>query len=122
MNEAHRMNGLQGQNDLSDVEPCPILGYVIVGHEVDQVAARHEIHDHVQVLVVLEGIMELDDPFGVGMRHNIAFFPEKRAVAPFDLKQLQYLNFRAKNSQNYIFGHSFQKSKKNIYILNQNYG
>lgn len=86
MNEAHRMNGLQGQNDLSDVEPCPILGYVIVGHEVDQVAARHEIHDHVQVLVVLEGIMELDDPFGVGMRHNIAFFPEKRAVAPFDLK------------------------------------
>ena len=85
VNEAHRMNGLQGQNDLSDVEPSPIFGYVIVGHEVDQVAARHEIHHHVQVLVVLEGIMKLDDPLGVGMRHNVAFFPEKRTVAPLDL-------------------------------------
>ena len=38
----------------------------------------HIVHDHVQVSLVLEGKVELDDPLGVGMGHDVPLFPEKR--------------------------------------------
>ena len=90
MNEAHGMNSLQGQNDLSDVKPSPVLGHVIIGHEVDQVPARHEIHHHVQVLVVLKGVVQLNDPLGVGMRHDVTLFPKECTITTLDLKRNSY--------------------------------
>ena len=37
--EPHRVNGVKSQDHLSRVEPRPFLRDVIVGHEVNQVAA-----------------------------------------------------------------------------------
>ena len=45
---------------------------------------RHVVHDHVQVLLVLEGKVELDDPLGVGVRHDVPLLPEEGRVGPLD--------------------------------------
>ena len=86
MNKAHGVYGIQGQDDLGDVEPGPVLGHVVVGHQVDEVTPGHVVHDHVEVLVILESKMKLDDPFGIGMSHDITLFPKESTVATFDLE------------------------------------
>ena len=85
MNESHGVNDVQCLDDLGDVEPGPLFGHVVVRHQVDEVASWHVIHDHVEVLVVLEGEVKLDDPITVGMRHDVSFLPEEGTVTPFDL-------------------------------------
>ena len=46
---------------------------------------RHIIHDHVEVSRVLKCKVELNDPFGVGVGHDVAFLPEVCTVTSFDL-------------------------------------
>ena len=38
MNESHGMNRVQGQDQLRRVEPGPLLGNVVVGHQVHKIA------------------------------------------------------------------------------------
>ena len=54
----------------------------------------HVIHDHVKVFCVLKGKVQLDDPLGVGMGHDISFFPEESRIWSLDL--IKY------NNNNYI--------------------
>ena len=59
MYEAHRVNGVQGHDNLGRVELGPLLWDVVVAHQVDDVAAGHVVHHHVQVALVLERIVQL---------------------------------------------------------------
>lgn len=61
MDEAHGVDGVQRQDHLSRVEASPLLGYVVVHGERDQVAPGHELHHHVEVAVVLESAVQLGD-------------------------------------------------------------
>lgn len=61
MDEAHGMDGVQRQDHFSRVEASPLLRYVIVHGERDQVATRHKLHHHVEVAVVLESAAQLGD-------------------------------------------------------------
>lgn len=61
VNEAHGVDAVQCQHNLSSVETCPLLRHIIVAHQVDQVSAWHILHHHVEVAVVLECIKQLDD-------------------------------------------------------------
>jgi hypothetical protein len=38
--------------------------------------------------------MQLNDPFRIGVGHDVSLFPEKRAVTPFDLKDNFIDNFQ----------------------------
>ena len=60
MYESHGVYGVEGQHHLRAVELGPLLRNVVVGHEVDKVATRHVVHDHVQVLLVLEREVQLE--------------------------------------------------------------
>lgn len=57
--EAHGVDPVQSQHHLSGVEAGPLLGDVIVAHQVDQVSAGHILHHHVEVTVILERIKQL---------------------------------------------------------------
>ena len=85
MDVAHVVDGLDGEHELGAVEARPLLGYVVVAHQVDQVAARHVLHDHVEIVEVLEGVDEPHDPLAVRVRHYVALLPEERAVLSLDL-------------------------------------
>ena len=61
MYEAHRVNGVQGHDNLGSVELGPLLWDVVVAHQVDDVAAGHVVHHHVQVALVLERIVQLSE-------------------------------------------------------------
>ena len=73
MNEPKRMHRLDGKHALCDIESRHILRESVVldqhGHEI---TPRKEFHDQVQVRRVLEGVVELDDPWRVGFSENIA--------------------------------------------------
>ena len=45
----------------------------------------HVVHDHVEELCVLEGKVQLDEPLGVCVCHDVALLPEEGAVAALDL-------------------------------------
>lgn len=60
VDEAHGVDGVQRQHHLGRVEASPLLGYVVVHGERDQVAAGHELHHHVEVAVILEGAAQLE--------------------------------------------------------------
>lgn len=59
MDEAHGVDAIQRQHHLGGVEAGPLLGDIVVAHQVDQVSAWHVLHDHVEVAVVLECIEQL---------------------------------------------------------------
>lgn len=61
VDEAHGVDGVQRQHNLSRVEARPLLRYVVVHGEGDQVASRHELHHHVEVAIVLESAEKLED-------------------------------------------------------------
>lgn len=46
--------------------------------------AWHIVHDHVEVLVVLECVMQLYNPVRVGVCHDVSLLPEERRVRPLD--------------------------------------
>ncbi len=52
--EVHGVYGIQCQHDLRAVELGPLLWDVIITHQIDEVTARHIVHHHIQILVVLE--------------------------------------------------------------------
>lgn len=61
VNEAHGVDAVQCQHNLSSVETSPLLRHIVVAHQVDQVSSWHILHHHVEVAVVLECIKQLDD-------------------------------------------------------------
>lgn len=61
VNEAHGMDPVQGQHNLSRVKASPFLWYIVIAHQVHQVPTRHVFHHHVEVAVVLECKEELQD-------------------------------------------------------------
>ena len=48
---------------------------------------RHVVHDHVEVLGVLEGEVQLNDPLRVRVGHDVSLLPEEGAVAALDLEE-----------------------------------
>lgn len=52
----------------------------------------HVIHDHVKIFHILERKMKLNDPFWIGMGHNVPLFPEKGGIGPLDLNINNYFN------------------------------
>lgn len=59
VDEAHGVDSIQSQHHLSRVKACPFLWNIIVAHQIHQVAARHVLHHHVEVAVILECIKQL---------------------------------------------------------------
>lgn len=59
VNEAHRVDSIQGQDYLGCVKASPLLWDVIVAHQVYQITTRHVLHHHVEVAVILECKKEL---------------------------------------------------------------
>jgi len=74
MNEAILMNRINGQNDLSDVEPCNILREnLILDEHGHKITSWQELHQHVQKVCVLEGCVELYNPRTVRLSQDITF-------------------------------------------------
>jgi len=71
MDEAHGVNGIQGHHHLRRVELGPLLRHVVGAGEVDQVASRHVLHHHVEVVLVLEGAAQLSGPKATGARYSL---------------------------------------------------
>jgi hypothetical protein len=73
MDEAKVMDGLNGEDALGHVEPGDVFAKGIVldehGHKI---ATGQEFHEEVEVLGVLEGVVELDDPGRVGLGEDVA--------------------------------------------------
>lgn len=61
-----------------------ISGYSPTAAEPDATLTWHVIHDHVEVVGILEGIVKLHYPFGVGMGHYVPLLPEERRVRALD--------------------------------------
>jgi hypothetical protein len=70
--EAQLVDGFYRQCDLGHVEARDVLGEDLVldehGHEV---TTRKKLHEHVEEGVVLEGRVQLDDPWTVGFGENV---------------------------------------------------
>lgn len=61
VNEAHGVDSVQSQHHLSGVKAGPLLWDIVVAHQVNQVAAGHVFHHHVEVAVILECKKELQN-------------------------------------------------------------
>lgn len=114
VNEAHGMDAVQGQHNLSRVKASPFLWHIVIAHKVDQVTTRHVLHHHVEVAVVLECEKQLRDrrqkgkvrtsgsykylmcqtlcplpshlyhPGAVCEGHDVSLLPEESRVRPLD--------------------------------------
>jgi len=59
----HFVDGVEGEENLGGVELGFFVGEDVLLHEeVHEVAAWEELHDEVEVIVVLEGAFEVDHP------------------------------------------------------------
>ena len=74
MDEPKVMHGLDRENALGNVEPRHVLreGIVLDQHR-HQVPASQELHDEIQVCGILERVVQLYDPRGVGFGQDITF-------------------------------------------------
>ena len=59
--------------------------------EHDTTRTWHVVHDHVEIVGILEGVMQLHNPFRVGMCHDVPLLPEKGRV-----RSLNHLKFGEK--------------------------
>ena len=74
VNEAHFMNRLDGENQLGDVKARHVFAeYTEFDQQAHEVPARHVLHNEIQVVLVLERVEKLHDPFVVRLRENVAF-------------------------------------------------
>lgn len=74
MDETKVVHGFDCENALCDIKPGHVLreGIILDQHR-HQVSSRQELHDEIQVCRVLERIIQLDDPRGVGLGQDITF-------------------------------------------------
>ena len=74
VNEAYLVHGFNREDTLRDVETGDVLreGVVLDEHR-HQISSWQELHDEVEVRRILEGVVELHDPWRVGLRENITF-------------------------------------------------
>jgi hypothetical protein len=74
--ETELVNRLNGKCDLGHVETSDVLCEDLVldehGH---QITTRQELHKHVEEGVVLEGCVQLDDPWAVRLGKDITLRP-----------------------------------------------
>lgn len=61
MNEAHLMDDIQGQNHFRRVEFRPFFRHFILAHQVNHISTRHVVHNHVEELGILKGVMKLPE-------------------------------------------------------------
>lgn len=59
VNEAHRVNSIQREDNFSTIELGPFLWHIIITHQVNEVTPGHVIHHHVQIFGILEGKVKL---------------------------------------------------------------
>lgn len=59
VNETHGVYSIQSQHHLSCVKTSPLLWYIVITHQVNQITARHVLHNHVEVAIILECKEEL---------------------------------------------------------------
>lgn len=93
MNKTHKMYRIQREYNFGAIKFSPFFWHVVIGHEGNEVTAWHVIHDHVKVLVILKGKVQLHDPLWIGVGHDVTFFPEESRVGTFYLQgkaSLQY--------------------------------
>lgn len=65
VDEAHGVDGVQGEHHFRRVEASPLLREVIVHGEGDQVSPGHELHYHVEVSTILKGAAKLEKHSGI---------------------------------------------------------
>lgn len=74
MNETILMNRLNGQNDLSNIESCDVLRENLIFNEHShEITTWQELHQHVKEVRVLEGGVELHNPWTVRLSQDITF-------------------------------------------------
>ena len=74
MYETKLVDGLYRERDLGHVKSCNVLGedFILDQHR-HQVTTWQELHKHVKEGVVLEGCVQLDNPWTVGFGENVTF-------------------------------------------------
>lgn len=74
MYETKLVDGLYRERDLGHVETCNVFSedFVLDQHR-HQVTTWQELHKHVEESVVLEGCVQLNDPWTVGLGENVTF-------------------------------------------------
>lgn len=74
MDDLLRVHVLEGQEDAGGEEAGLLLGEpVLAADVVAQVAARHEVHDQVETVAVLEGLAHVDDEGVFEQAEELAF-------------------------------------------------
>lgn len=85
MNEAKVVDSLDSENTLCNVETGDIFREcVVLDQHRHEIASRQELHDEVEVGGVLERVVQLHNPRGVGLGQNIAFRADVRELAQCD--------------------------------------
>ena len=73
VDKAGLVDRIDREDGLRHVEPRRVLGErVLLDQQRHHVAAGQELHDEVQVVLVLERVVELHDPRVVGLREQVA--------------------------------------------------
>ena len=94
VDEAQVVDTLDGAGELADVEAGERLAEDLELYEqVHEVAARHIVHDKVEALLVLERVVEFDDPFVVGLGQDVPLgLDVRRLVAVEDVTLVEDLH------------------------------
>ena len=73
MDEAKFVDGFDSEDTLRDVETGNVLRErVVLDQHRHEIASGQELHDEVQVLWVLEGVVKLDHPWRIRLGQDIA--------------------------------------------------
>jgi hypothetical protein len=77
MDEAELVDGFDCEHNLSHVESGDVFceDFILDQHG-HQITTRQELHEHVEESVVLEGSVQLDNPWAVGLGENITLRPD----------------------------------------------
>lgn len=74
MDIAELMETADTENHFRDEELGCLFGEdVLANEETHQITATAEVHNHVQIFIILERVVERDNPLLVGHRHHITF-------------------------------------------------
>lgn len=85
VDEALLVDSVNRHDYLGSIEACDVLRKdVILDEHRHQITSREKFHQHVEILCILKGRKQLDDPGAVGLCENIPLGSDVGHLVPCD--------------------------------------
>jgi hypothetical protein len=92
MDETKFVDSFNGKNNLCHVEACNVLRKnLVLDEHRHQVTSRQELHEHVEEGSVLEGSVQLDDPWTVGLGEDVTLRADVGQLVLFNLLIVSFI-------------------------------